>query len=65
VIYWYPPDSTGSFPQEIYLYRPLEGYRIQFQLDRVETDAELNDEMFHMIIPESARIVELSQEDLR
>jgi hypothetical protein len=65
VIYWYPPDSTGSFPQEIYLYRPLEGYRIQFQLDRIETDAELNDEMFRMIVPESARIVELSQEDLR
>ncbi|MBN2430341.1 MAG: hypothetical protein JXQ27_02650 [Acidobacteria bacterium] len=66
VIYWYPPTTSGrSFPQEIFLYRPIEGYRIQFRLDRVDADAELNDEMFHMTVPESAKIVELSQENSR
>jgi|GEM_PF-1100639 len=66
VIYWYPPASSAqTFPHEIYLYRPIEGYRIQFRLDRVDTDAELNEEMFRMIVPESAKVVELSQENTR
>jgi hypothetical protein len=61
VLYWYPPAADpGQVPVEINLLRPQEGYRIQFRLDRIDTNPSLTEDMFQLTVPQSAKIVELS-----
>jgi len=59
----YSASEKSSFPREIFLDRPLEGYKIQFKLDRIQPNAVLNDDMFQLTIPGNAKIVQISSEE--
>ncbi len=45
------PFTSGEFPAEIRLYRPREGYRVDFSVKRLEVGAPLNDQMFRAECP--------------
>lgn len=54
------PFTSGEFPAEIRLYRPREGYRVDFSVKRLEVDAPLNDQMFALSVPDGAMVEQIS-----
>ncbi len=54
------PFTSGEFPAEIRLYRPREGYRVDFSVKRLEVGAPLNDQMFALNVPADAVVEHIS-----
>jgi hypothetical protein len=52
--------SSTTFPAEIRLNRPREGYRVEFSIARLEADAALTEQMFALSVPADAAIERIS-----